>query len=48
MGKKLKKFTNWEPNFGGINGFKKGIEITSKWFSDKNNLSRYNFNKYLV
>ena len=39
--KKIKDFAKWEPSYSGIEGFKKGLEITIKWFSDSNNHSLY-------
>lgn len=44
----IKTLTNWEPIYGGINGFKKGLKITADWFMDKNNLSLYRANKYEI
>ncbi|MBI96734.1 NAD-dependent dehydratase [bacterium] len=38
----LKKLTNWEPEFGDLNGFEKGLRITIDWFTDPSNLERYN------
>lgn len=38
---KAKKLFNWQPEFGELQGFKKGIEHTIEWFSDPANLSRY-------
>ncbi len=43
----LKELTNWEPEFGGLNGFEKGLKITIDWFSDPSNLSKYN-NSYQI
>ncbi len=45
---KLKSLTNWEPKFGGLNGFQAGLEITINWFCKKENLSNYNFKKFLL
>ena len=45
---KLKEFTNWQPKFSGLDGFRKGLELTINWFCKKENLSNYNFKKYLV
>ncbi len=39
--KKIKEISKWEPSYQGLDGFKKGLEITIKWFSDSNNLSLY-------
>ncbi len=40
--KLLKRLTAWEPQFGDLNGFKKGLEITVDWFTNPSNLARYN------
>ena len=37
----LKKLTNWEPEYGNLTGFKKGLGITIDWFQDKENLKLY-------
>ena len=42
--KLLKELTSWEPEYGGLNGFEKGLRITIDWFSDPTNFSRYNDN----
>ena len=44
----LKELTNWEPKYGGLSGFEKGLKITIDWFSDPSNLSRYNKNSYQI
>tara|TARA_B100001248_G_scaffold200153_1_gene154428 strand:- start:7699 stop:8697 length:999 start_codon:yes stop_codon:yes gene_type:complete len=44
----LKKLTDWEPKFSGINGFKDGLAITVEWFSKKENLDIYKANKYAI
>ena len=46
--KYIKSLTDWEPQFDGINGFKRGLEITSDWFSDPNNLSKYKSNSFII
>lgn len=42
----IKEITDWDPQYSGLDGFKKGLEITSNWFSDKKNLSKYKPNIY--
>ena len=42
----LKKLTNWEPLYGGINGFKTGIAHTAEWFTNPQNLDFYNLNRH--
>ena len=44
----IKKITDWEPQYSGLDGFKKGLKITSDWFSDKKNLSKYKPNIYEI
>ena len=44
----LKKITNWEPNYGGIQGFKKGLRITIDWFNSPENLKFYSPNTYKI
>src|ERR1039457_2918360 len=34
---KAKDFLGWEPQFGGLNGFKKGLSQTVNWFTDPDN-----------
>lgn len=46
--KLLKELTSWEPEYGGLNGFEKGLRITIDWFSDPSNLSKYNNNSYQI
>ena len=44
----LKELTDWEPKFGGIDGFKRGISHTIEWFCNKSNLEFYNVNRYNI
>lgn len=44
----LKKLTEWEPNYEGFDGFKKGLEETISWFSNPINLERYRVGIYEV
>ncbi len=46
--KKAKKLLNWEPQYKGIKGFKKGLNKTIKWFSKKENLKLYKSNEYNI
>ena len=45
---KAKKLINWEPKLKGIEGFKKGLERTIDWFTNKNNLLNYRDNFYNI
>ena len=42
----LKKLTMWEPKYEGVDGFKKGISKTAKWFSNPKNLEFYNLHRH--
>tara|TARA_B100000674_G_scaffold437072_1_gene397653 strand:- start:174 stop:1172 length:999 start_codon:yes stop_codon:yes gene_type:complete len=44
----IKELTNWEPEFGGREGFKRGLEVTSKWFTNPSNLAQYKPNEYSI
>ncbi len=39
--KKLKSLTDWNPQYQGLDGFKRGLEKTINWFIDPSNLSFY-------
>ena len=45
---KAKKLLNWKPQYSGINGFKKGLSKTIKWFSDFENVKNYKNNIYNI
>ena len=40
--KLLKNLTEWEPEFGDLIGFEKGLKITIDWFTNPSNLAKYN------
>ena len=42
------KLLDWQPNFGGIEGFKRGIAKTVEWFSRPENLCLYDAENYQV
>ncbi len=44
----IKNLTDWEPSFGGIEGFKRGLEITIEWFNNSDNLKFYRPNEYKI
>ena len=44
---KAKKILKWKPEYGGIKGFKKGLEKTINWFSDPENLKFYNYTRLI-
>ena len=43
---KAKEILGWEPSYSGLDGFKKGLNETIKWFKEKNNLVKYNSEIY--
>lgn len=45
---KAKDLTGWEPQYGGIEGFKKGLQKTVNWFCEPANLKFYKSNIYNV
>ena len=44
--KKAKTLLEWEPEHKGVEGFKKGLIETIKWFSIEENLKLYKSNIY--
>lgn len=38
---KVKKLTDWEPVYAGLDGLKKGLEATIEWFTRSENLTQY-------
>ena len=45
---KAKKLCGWEPEFGGLDGFKRGLKLTADWFGDPENLRRYKADIYNI
>jgi dTDP-glucose 4,6-dehydratase len=39
---------DWKPELGSIDGLRKGISITSEWFQNPDNLSRYKADRYNI
>ena len=39
---------NWSPEFGGHDGFRRGLAITAEWFRDPGNLARYKNDRYNI
>ncbi len=44
----IKNLTNWKPKYSGLSGFKKGLKLTSEWFSNQKNLDSYKINSYAI
>jgi NAD dependent epimerase/dehydratase len=38
---KAKRLLGWEPLYGGLNGFTRGLTETIQWFADADNLKKY-------
>lgn len=45
---KAKALLGWEPEYGGKEGFKRGLKETIEWFTDERNLSRYKVDVYNI
>lgn len=45
---KAKKLLDWEPLYGGIEGFRRGLRETIDWFSEEKNLSLYKSDFYTI
>ncbi len=41
-----RELTGWQPEFGGLDGFRRGIAETAAWFADPANLSGYKPHAY--
>jgi NAD dependent epimerase/dehydratase len=45
---KAQRALSWNPEFGGINGFRRGLAETAEWFRDPANLAYYKTDRYDV
>lgn len=45
---RLRQLSGWQPAYGGLDGFRRGLERTAEWFSDPANLARYRPGAYVV
>jgi dTDP-glucose 4,6-dehydratase/UDP-glucose 4-epimerase len=45
---KARQQLGWAPEFGGLEGMRRGIEQTASWFTNPANLSRYKADVYNV
>ena len=43
---KAEALLGWTPEFAGLDGFRRGLELTAKWFADPANLARYKADRY--
>ena len=45
---RLRELTGWQPAYGGLEGFRRGLATTAEWFSDPFNLARYRPGSYAL
>lgn len=45
---KAKHLLGWEPQYGGLNGFREGLKETINWFTDPKNLKQYKADVYNI
>ncbi len=45
---KARELLGWQPQFGGLDGFRRGLAETVAWFADEDNLRRYKAHLYNV
>ena len=45
---KARELLQWQPEFGGIDGFRRGLEQTIEWFDNPENLRRYKHELYNI
>lgn len=45
---KAKRLFGWKPEFGGKEGFRKGLELTAEWFCKSENQKRYKADGYTL
>jgi dTDP-glucose 4,6-dehydratase/UDP-glucose 4-epimerase len=45
---KARQQLGWSPEFGGLDGMRRGLEKTAQWFMDPANLARYKTDVYNV
>jgi NAD dependent epimerase/dehydratase len=44
----MRSLTGWTPEYGGGEGFRRGLSETIAWFSDPANLARYKTDRYVL
>jgi dTDP-glucose 4,6-dehydratase len=45
---KAKQLLNWQPSYGGRDGFKRGLAETAEWFMNPVNLAAYKVDRYNI
>ena len=43
---KARKLLGWQPEFGGLDGFRRGLAKTVEWFRDPQHLRSYRSDAY--
>lgn len=46
--KKAQELLNWEPNYAGISGFRRGLKETVEWFTKIENIKQYKADAYNI
>lgn len=46
--RRLRALTSWTPEYGGVDGFRRGLAKTVQWFTDPANLANYKADRYNV
>jgi dTDP-glucose 4,6-dehydratase len=44
----ITRLTGWVPDYGGHDGFRRGLEDTIAWFRRPENLSAYHADRYVL
>lgn len=45
---KAKDLFGWKPAYGGVDGFRRGLQATAEWFLDPRNLAMYKTDRYNI
>ena len=45
---KAKRLLDWEPEYGGRDGFRRGLKETAEWFTNLENLKKYKSDIYNI
>lgn len=45
---KAARLTGWSPEYGGLEGFRRGLAETAAWFADPGNLASYKTDRYNI
>jgi NAD dependent epimerase/dehydratase len=45
---KIRALTGWQPEFGGVDGLRRGLALTVEWFNDPRNLAMYKSDLYNI